>query len=186
MLSESHVLTDLISDEHWRQLKVAAKRYWSTPSAKHVGPGSATLILAHGSGFRTCCMTIHISILDIEETDKEHFEPFLEHLFSLSEDDGSARIREAWALDWQSHGDSAVLNADVIKPDEIVSESDHALHHQISSSHLPGISIWGQALASFASSTRLQGPIIAIGHSAGSSALYDDILFIANDHSPTD
>ncbi|KZV76686.1 alpha/beta-hydrolase [Peniophora sp. CONT] len=148
MLSNSHVFSDLVSEDNGRKLKIAAKRYWSGHSAKHAGPGSVTVVLAHGSGFH-----------------KEHFEPFLQHLFALAENDGVAVIREAWALDWQSHGDSAVLNADVLGQDEIVS-----------------ISVWGRALASFASSARLQGPIIAIGHSAGSSAfMYSTKFFAAKD-----
>lgn len=48
--------------------------------------------------------------------DKELWEPTLETLFSLRNGrDPPTNVREAWALDWQSHGDSAVLNASALK-----------------------------------------------------------------------
>ena len=45
-------------------------------------------------------------------TDKEHWEPTIDRLFRLqAATTGQPVIREVWAPDWQTHGDSAVLNA---------------------------------------------------------------------------
>jgi hypothetical protein len=43
--------------------------------------------------------------------DKEQWEPVIEDLFTIQRTKTrNRRIREVWAFDWQSHGDSAVLN----------------------------------------------------------------------------
>jgi hypothetical protein len=40
----------------------------------------------------------------------------------------SHRIREAWAFDWQTHGDSAVLNSNALKtrPDGVCEPAPYA------------------------------------------------------------
>ena len=51
-------------------------------------------------------------------SDKEQWEPALAQLFELaagSDPSHTVPIREAWALDAPNHGDSAVLNRDVLK-----------------------------------------------------------------------
>ena len=47
-------------------------------------------------------------------TDKEHWEPVIEYLFSQS---GSSRLRicEAWAFDWPTHGDAGILNQELLR-----------------------------------------------------------------------
>lgn len=42
--------------------------------------------------------------------DKEHWEPVIKDLFEEDHATGSAVIKEAWAIDCQDHGESAVLN----------------------------------------------------------------------------
>ena len=44
--------------------------------------------------------------------DKEQWEPILDKVWSSAGSEFS--IREAWALEWQSHGDSAILNEEVL------------------------------------------------------------------------
>jgi hypothetical protein len=49
-------------------------------------------------------------------TDKEQWEPVIEYLFEAqAAQDAPHRIREAWAFDWQNHGDAAVLNRAALK-----------------------------------------------------------------------
>jgi len=42
--------------------------------------------------------------------DKEHWEPVIKELFEEEHAAGSAIIKEAWAIDCQDHGESAILN----------------------------------------------------------------------------
>lgn len=49
-------------------------------------------------------------------TDKEQWEPVIEYLFEAqAAKEAAHRIREAWAFDWQNHGDAAVLNREALK-----------------------------------------------------------------------
>ncbi|KAF8637289.1 hypothetical protein AX17_002928 [Amanita inopinata Kibby_2008] len=128
---------DSVQEGSRQPLKVVAKCY----TDKDSGPDSdgLTLVLAHATG-----------------THKEHWEPMLERLFELHRSkDGAHRIRAAWAIDCQNHGDSALLNEAVIKerPD--------------------GISIreYAAALITLIQSDELRGHrIVAVGHSSGTSA----------------
>ncbi|PCH33060.1 alpha/beta-hydrolase [Wolfiporia cocos MD-104 SS10] len=114
-------------------LKVVAKNYTSTNPA-HEG---LTILLTH-------CTGAH----------KEIWEPVLDTLFKRS---GSLGIREVWAVDWQNHGEAAVVNESILEdvPD--------------------GLSIqeYAVGLRAFVASPYLAGcrNIIGIGHSAGTSAL---------------
>ncbi|KAJ7224126.1 hypothetical protein GGX14DRAFT_557016 [Mycena pura] len=79
-------------------LVVSAKCYKlcsSTTARATPRSRSIVLLLAHGLGFH-----------------KEHWEPFLQELSRLLTDFSQDRqtVTEAWALDCQDHGDSAVLN----------------------------------------------------------------------------
>lgn len=108
-------------------LKMAAKRYIPTASTKKDGK---VLIFLHASG-----------------THKEHWEPVIAKIFSSTEG-----IKECWAFDSLSHGESALLNAK-----EIAAFS-------------PSISDWARGVAELVED-RLQGErIVIVGHSAGASA----------------
>lgn len=51
----------------------------------------------------------------IDFIDKEHWEPTLERLFELDDQNKNAtRILEAWSLDYPSHGEAAELNEKVL------------------------------------------------------------------------
>ncbi|KAH7883381.1 Alpha/beta hydrolase family-domain-containing protein [Phlebopus sp. FC_14] len=116
-------------------LKMVANRYTVSPSREN----GVTILLAHASG-----------------THKEHWEPTLEKLFHLQECGAShGRIREAWAFDWMTHGDSAVLNAESLR------------------NSMQGNSIgdWGEAIAAFVKTRLASHRIIVVGHSAGCSAM---------------
>ncbi|KAK0231461.1 Alpha/beta hydrolase fold-1 [Armillaria fumosa] len=108
-------------------LKMAAKRYVPTASTKKDGK---TLIFLHATG-----------------THKEHWEPVIAKIFSSTEG-----VKECWAFDSLSHGESALLNAK-----EIAGFS-------------PSISDWARGVAKLVEN-RLQGErIVIVGHSAGASA----------------
>jgi hypothetical protein len=52
----------------------------------------------------------------MKKLDKEQWEPVIQRLFQFQETEAEVhRIREAWSFDWQSHGDAAVLNHNVLK-----------------------------------------------------------------------
>ncbi|KAF9502273.1 alpha/beta-hydrolase [Pleurotus eryngii] len=101
-----------------------------------------TLLFAHGVGAH-----------------KEQWEPTILSVFQRSSLSGvaKARLREAWAFDWQNHGDAAVLNRD-------------ALQRRPS----PGVSVyeWAKAMSAFMKSDHMKGhKIIPIGHSGGAGAV---------------
>ncbi|KAJ7510692.1 alpha/beta-hydrolase, partial [Mycena galericulata] len=116
-------------------LKLTAKCY--TPES--ADPNGLTLLCLHGAG-----------------THKEQWEPTLSQIFfKHSEPNAGFSIREAWAVDWQSHGVAALIN-------------EAALQNR------PGVSVveWAAAIASFIESPHLRGHrIVAVGHSAGASVV---------------
>jgi pimeloyl-ACP methyl ester carboxylesterase len=119
-------------------MKLAAKRY--TVGASFKNTRGLTLLFAH-------CIGSH----------KEQWEPVIARLFALAQEKEAAhRIREAWAIDCQSHGDSAVLNAAALnsRPDGISAFE------------------WAEGIASIVGSSRMTGHrIVPIGHSAGGGAV---------------
>ncbi|KAF8636764.1 hypothetical protein AX16_010967 [Volvariella volvacea WC 439] len=118
-------------------LKVAAKRYTHPASTN---PDGLTLLFAH-------CIGAH----------KEQWEPTISTIFSLQQSKHpTRRIREAWAFDWQNHGESAVLNYEALQDrPEGVSAYE-----------------WANAIASFMRSPRMDGHrIVALGHSAGAATM---------------
>lgn len=131
-------------------LKMAAKRYRKQGCCPDQG---VTLLLAHGTGFH-----------------KELWEPTLETLFSLRNGrDPPTNVREAWALDWQSHGDSAVLNTSALK------------------ARREGLTIadWAHAIVAFLRSPHIAGQrLVAIGHSAGATALMYTTKLLPPEHLP--
>ncbi|OJA20172.1 hypothetical protein AZE42_08162 [Rhizopogon vesiculosus] len=123
-------------------LRMLANRYTISPSGADSTNG-VTILLVHASG-----------------THKEHWEPTVEALFRLQTD--SESIREAWAVEWMSHGDSAALNAELHQKSDI------------------GTSIgdWGEAIAAFVKTHLSSHRIVIIGHSAGcSSTMYSTKCF---------
>ncbi|KAK7684542.1 hypothetical protein QCA50_012489 [Cerrena zonata] len=88
---------------------------------------------------------------------KEVWEPIIQHLFQLSSDPklpSTCRVREAWSLEWQNHGESALLNT------ESLSERDCFGVHEI-----------GDVVCCFLRLDLMLGHnIVAVGHSASVSA----------------
>lgn len=78
---------------------VTAKRYvlGALSDEQCAGRRPVTLLLLHSTGFH-----------------KEIFEPVLEDLANM-QGVGSLGIREAWAVECPNHGESAVLNAEMLK-----------------------------------------------------------------------
>ncbi|KZT21796.1 alpha/beta-hydrolase [Neolentinus lepideus HHB14362 ss-1] len=118
-------------------LKMAVNRYFTAQSSS---AGGVTLILAHASG-----------------THKEHWEPVLQGLFEIQESvSGHSIIREAWAFDWHTHGDSAVLNAETL---DKLPDSGTSITH------------WAEAIATFVEAHLATHRLVAIGHSAGTTTV---------------
>ncbi|KAJ7146732.1 hypothetical protein C8R44DRAFT_598796, partial [Mycena epipterygia] len=118
-------------------LLVAAKRYRYMGRTPQNG---ITLLMFHGLGQH-----------------KEQWEPVLEKLFLLqSEKSDFPPIREAWSFDWQSHGESAVLNEEALKDDPKSAPLD----------------LWGSAIAIFMKSDHVNGhKLVGIGYSSGTVGL---------------
>jgi hypothetical protein len=47
---------------------------------------------------------------DVSIADKELWEPIIQHMLELDSKGPVRRIRDAWSLDWQSHGEAGLLN----------------------------------------------------------------------------
>lgn len=63
---------------------------------------------------------VHSSVLQLILRlliDKELWEPVIAYIFHQSQSDslGQYKIREAWAFDWPTHGDAAVLNQKLLE-----------------------------------------------------------------------
>ncbi|KAI0922960.1 hypothetical protein AcV5_009817 [Taiwanofungus camphoratus] len=117
----------------------SANRYTQTDDVPENG---LTLIFAH-------CASAH----------KEQWEITIKKLFELISESCNlpqCRIREAWALDCQSHGDSALLNHDKLRD---------------ANSRAISIEDYGDLLRFFTRSEYVAGHrLVAIGHSASTSA----------------
>ncbi|KAJ7200729.1 Alpha/beta hydrolase fold-1 [Mycena haematopus] len=133
MAAMSSLQIKSIRVEPGRTLQLTAKSYSSGTS----DPNGLTLLFAHGA-------------------DKEQWEPTLEQIFGMQETASCGfSVREAWSVDWQSHGEGAVVNEAAL--------SNH-----------PGVSVveWAEAIVAFVKSPHLRGRrIVAVGHSAGSTAV---------------
>ncbi|KAJ6506825.1 Alpha/beta hydrolase fold-1 [Mycena sanguinolenta] len=122
-------------------LKMTAKRYWTAESASN--EEGFSVLFAH-------CIGSH----------KESWEPTIFHTFRSQQALNTPRhlrMREAWAVDWQNHGEAAVLNRAMLEE-----------------YRKGGVSVyeWADALAAFVRSPRLQGRrIVGVGHSAGAGAM---------------
>ena len=113
---ESFTLDTPHVDGYADGFKMAAKRY---TSIEHGASGGFTILACHGLGQRESSLPHAFADTQSDHAttlDKEQWEPILEQLFSLqSKQLFRLRIREAWAFDWQNHGESAVINEDIIK-----------------------------------------------------------------------
>ncbi|OBZ71433.1 hypothetical protein A0H81_08376 [Grifola frondosa] len=113
-------------------LKLVGKRYVPARPA----PGGPTLVFTHCTG-----------------SHKEVWEPVIGSLF----DHDPPSIREAWAFDWQSHGEAGVLNDALLKDDGAC-----------------GLSVreWAAGLQTALASRDFSGHrLVGIGHSSGATAI---------------
>ncbi|KAJ7073376.1 Alpha/beta hydrolase fold-1 [Mycena belliarum] len=124
-------------------LKMTAKRYHTAESRSNADGFS--LLFAH-------CIGSH----------KEQWEPIIEQVFRVQHAKGKTRrVHEAWAFDWQNHGDAAVLN-----------------RAALAESWQMGVTadVWADAIAAFVRSPRMLGKrMVAIGHSAGAAAMINSL-----------
>jgi len=82
---------------------------------------------------------------------KEQWEPIIDYLFKNSNPCG---FREAWALDWQNHGQSALLNKARLQSRDAI-----------------GIEEYGDLLREFIESPHVRSKhIVAVGHSGSTAA----------------
>ncbi|KAK0200883.1 Alpha/Beta hydrolase protein [Desarmillaria ectypa] len=143
-----YVDNHIVETQYSRPLKCAVKRYRQDVDER---PGFI-LIFAHGTGFH-----------------KEHWEVTIQRIFSL---DTLGLVREAWAVDAQTHGDAAALNAETMEdPDFKYSVRDYA-------------EACANVYKTFLVNRIQQGKCrtILIGHSAGASSAALATSFL--DHIP--
>ncbi|KAJ7443108.1 Alpha/beta hydrolase family-domain-containing protein [Mycena latifolia] len=131
------------SDPSGSVLKMTANRYFTPESASNAEGFS--LLFAH-------CIGSH----------KEQWEPIIQQVFQLQQSKARhQRVREAWAFDWQNHGDAAILNREVLLRTRLMGVSAHE---------------WADGISAFVRSPRMLGKrIIAIGHSAGGGAMLNSL-----------
>jgi len=94
----------------WPILNMTANRYRASSSPVD----GLTLLFFHCNGARVLFCWFSRLFPSDPCTDKEHWEPVIEYLFSQS---GSSRLRicEAWAFDWPTHGDAGILNQELLR-----------------------------------------------------------------------
>ncbi|CAK5267247.1 unnamed protein product [Mycena citricolor] len=126
-------------DPAGRVLRMAAKRYAMGDSLSN--EDGLSVLYAH-------CIGSH----------KEQWEPVIAETFLAQRGKPRRqRVREAWAFDWQSHGDSALLNRDLVEDSRPMGVSAFE---------------WADAIGAFARSPRMHGRrMVAVGHSAGAGAM---------------
>lgn len=113
LLEESHIVT--INSLEGFVLKYSAVRYMP-PVAHNTTKNGVVLVALHGINARTYIGfgSVEVPPTDCDRlflsTDKEHWLPTLRHLIQSPQLD----IRDAWVLDAQNHGDSALLNEEVL------------------------------------------------------------------------
>lgn len=92
--------TVVVPPQHNYPFYVTAKRYPHPAFRENTAPQHGTpliLLFLHSTSFH-----------------KEIYEPVLEGLWARTVD-GALNIREAWAIECPNHGESAVLNQDVLR-----------------------------------------------------------------------
>ncbi|KAJ7082887.1 hypothetical protein B0H15DRAFT_952271 [Mycena belliarum] len=125
-----------------KALKMEVKRYTSGSSL----PEGVTLLMLHGLGQH-----------------KEQWEPVVERLYApQSHCTVSPPIREIWSLEWQSHGQSAVLNEEALKDDPLSALMDQ----------------WAHGIAEFIKSDFVKGHrLVGVGYSSGAIALMVSTMY---------
>ncbi|KAJ7015807.1 Alpha/Beta hydrolase protein [Mycena alexandri] len=138
-------------DPSGRVLKMTTNRYWTNESI--INDEGFSLIFAH-------CIGAH----------KEQWEPVIEQTFRTQQSKPKHhRVREAWAFNWQNHGDAALLNRDLL------------VNNRAYGRHTNG----APQSPVFFRSPRMQGKhIVAIGHSAGAGAMLVALKTIALSNIP--
>ena len=112
-LNVQPLVFDCPATEQGPSLKLTIKRYNTTASDSN----GLTLLFAHciGGRKRRYFHDKKSSLIN-NLIDKEIWEPVIEGIFKIQ---GSKpknhRIREAYSFDWQTHGDAAILNEEVLK-----------------------------------------------------------------------
>ena len=85
-------------------LSIVAKRYWLPHGSNSENPDAQTLIVLHSTSFH-----------------KETWEPTLQDLFELvSQSNTEVLIRDAWAVDCPNHGESGILNSEILKDPQFI------------------------------------------------------------------
>ncbi|CAK5282531.1 unnamed protein product [Mycena citricolor] len=127
-------------DPNGVKLKMCAKRYTAGGNGTaDAGSDGLTLLFAH-------CIGAH----------KEIWESVIERLFSLS----GGRVAEAWSFDWQTHGDSAVVNRETFE------RSPGRAHTGVTAAE------WAAGVSAFIDGPLAKGKrLVGIGHSAGGGAM---------------
>ncbi|KAJ7075183.1 Alpha/beta hydrolase fold-1 [Mycena belliarum] len=128
-----------------KALKMEVKRYTSGTSESLLKDG-VTLLMLHGLGQH-----------------KEQWEPVVERLYApQSHCAVSPPIREIWLLEWQSHGQSAVLNEEALKDDPLSALMDQ----------------WAHGIAEFIKSDFVKGHrLVGVGYSSGAIALMVSTMY---------
>ncbi|KAJ3530386.1 hypothetical protein NM688_g7719 [Phlebia brevispora] len=127
-------------------LKMAARLY-VPKDVSNVRSDGVTLLFAHGAGGH-----------------KELWQPIIVALYQYQAHSAQFRpIREVWSIDYQSHGDSAVLNDAILRAQDV----------EIS------LEEWEEAIANFHKEYLATRRVICIGHSGGGTALTNSLRFFA-------
>ncbi|KAK7467245.1 hypothetical protein VKT23_004302 [Stygiomarasmius scandens] len=93
--------------------------------------------------------------------DKETWEPVISGL--LEDENVRHNVREAWSFDWQTHGESAILNEETL------------LRHEKPVGH----DVWSAGLAEFVKSVYVRGHrLVFIAHSGGTIAAMGTTKFL--------
>lgn len=79
-------------------LLITAKRYWKAETQRTNDEDALTLVLAHGTGFH-----------------KEQWEPTIDDLFAVLDQQQTVKVREVWSIDAPNHGDAAILNEGALR-----------------------------------------------------------------------
>ncbi|KAJ7204123.1 Alpha/beta hydrolase fold-1 [Mycena pura] len=141
-------------DSPHRVLRMTANRYWTDDSMSN--DEGLSMLLAHGIGAH-----------------KEQWEPIIEQVFRMQRHKPRSKcVREAWAFDWPSHGDAAVLNRELLASTRQmgVCKSRPRPHSPCAVPH--AAFEWAAAIAGFLRSPCFRGKrAVAVAHSAGASAL---------------
>ncbi|KAK7047438.1 hypothetical protein VNI00_006669 [Paramarasmius palmivorus] len=122
-------------------LKMVSKRYTPTTSKAPDSSRDVSLVVMHGLGLN-----------------KEQWEPVVEKLWIHAKANAqNYRICEIWAPEWQSHGESGILNRSVIETNNVKGLV---------------VSVWGLGLAALLKQPYLRGKrVIGVGFSIGNLAL---------------